>query len=107
MSGKRQLFLYGKDAHPNSAGVFCSGVSRKDECGLRQVHFSCDGLHFVVIEATTIEEDRERIALKRPRGEHVILNKGETAGRVAHSKLDSASKPEAAKFLGAEALLFH
>ena len=80
--------------------VFCSSVPRKDECGLGQVHFSRDGLHFVVTEATAIEEDRERIALKRPRGEHVILNKSETAGKVSHSKLDSTSKPQAAKFLG-------
>ena len=64
MSGKRQFFLYGENAHSNAAFFFGGGVTRQNVSRLGKIHLFRNGLHFVIAEAAAIRKDRQRITLK-------------------------------------------
>src|SRR3954463_9967953 len=82
MSGKRQLFFYGKYAHPDAAFFFGCRIAPQNVGGLRKVHFFRDGLHFVIAQTSAIWKHRQWIALEGARGEDIKLREGKPSHRT-------------------------
>jgi hypothetical protein len=74
MSCKGQFFLHGEDANTDSAFPFDCGVSREYESCLGEIGLASQGLHLPGTEASTVKENRQRIARQRPLGEHIDLH---------------------------------
>src|SRR5690242_12198738 len=103
MSRERQFLLHSKDSHANAALTLDRSIPRKDERGLRQVHFARYGLHFCVTQAACVRIDRQRVAFERAGGEYVKLRERQPTTRgssrsVRHATYDSPRCGEAAKF---------
>ena len=67
MARERQLGARGEDADPRGAAL----LGREDEDGLREVRLAGDGLHRLVVEPSSVREDRERVAGQGTIGEDV------------------------------------
>src|SRR5580704_2705180 len=85
MTGEGQLFLYGEDAYSHASLTLRRLVTRQDEGGLGKIHLLGDGLHFLIVEAASVGKNSQRVALERPGGENVELNKRKTAKLGIHA----------------------
>src|SRR4051795_13759640 len=73
MTGEGQFLGRCEDAHPNSTLVFELRCARKDECCLREIGFTSEGLHLGVREASGIGKDAQLVAFERSLGEDINL----------------------------------
>jgi hypothetical protein len=73
MAGKWQLLLDGENSHANTALALRNSIPRKDKCGLGQIHFAGDALHFAIAQASCVREHGQRVALERLGSEDIKL----------------------------------
>src|SRR5438552_13214671 len=85
MPGERQLFRDSEDADFLPFLSFSSGIARQDKSCLGKIHLTRERLHFVVVQATRVGENRERVSGQRRLREDVELNEFITA--VRHKNL--------------------
>src|SRR5205085_3066927 len=79
MPGERQLFLWSKNAHANSALGLGFAVSRKNERRLRKIHLPRQGLHFSIAQSVRVGEHGELVSLQPTIGEDIHLDECELA----------------------------
>src|SRR5262249_3283761 len=95
MPGKWQLLLDREDADLLSFLSFGRSIPRQNESRFRKIHLPRQGLHFAVIQSSSVSEDRERITGEWRLRENIELNKFVSAAphtRLVHVYLNTSSR---------------
>src|SRR5437868_5079629 len=85
MPGKWQLLLGREDADFFSFRSFSRGIARQNESRFRKIHLPRQGLHFAVIQSSSVSEDRQRITGEWRLRENIELN--EFVRAAPHNRL--------------------